>query len=134
MLDIRPARSPSAHEAELLALRDTLLRGMPLTPRDAARLLPSREQFVKVWRVLEREAGGGVLSDAELPLLRRIAGELSGAECFLRAALCLDIFAERGLLSLTRESERLTLRLTASGKKVELDDCPHIRRLHEILS
>ena len=134
LLDIRPARSPSAHEAELLALRDTLLRGMPLTPRDAARLLPSREQFVRVWRVLEREAGGGVLSDAELPLLRRIAGELSGAECFLRAALCLDIFAERGLLSLTRESERLTLRLTASGKKVELDDCPHIRRLHEILS
>ena len=133
LLDLRPSRTPSAREAELLALRDALLAGEPLAPRDAARLLPSREQFVRVWRILERDAGEGCLSGPELPLLRRIAGELPGAESFLRTALCLEVFAERGLLSLERVNGILTLRLTAEGKKVELDDGPYLRRLREIL-
>ena len=133
LLDIRPARTPSAREAELLALRDTLLSGGELSARDAARLLPSREQFVRIWRVLERSAGDGALSGPELPLLRRIASELPGAEGFLRTALSLEIFAERGLLTLERSGDTLTLRLTSDGKKVELDDNPYISRLREIL-
>lgn len=134
LLDIRPARAPSAHEAELLALRDTMLSGGDLSPRDAARLLPSREQFVRVWRVLERDSGDSGLSGPELPLLRRIAAEIPGAESFLRTALCLDIFAERGLLTLERSGDTLTLRLTSDGKKVELDDNPYLARLRDILS
>ena len=134
LLDLRPARAPSAHEAELLALRDSLLSRGPLSPRDAARLLPSREQFVRVWRVLERDAVSGVLSAPELPLLRHIAAEMSGTEPFLRTAACLDIFAERGLLTLERSGETLTLRLTSGGKKVSLEDSPHLSYLHEILS
>ena len=134
LLDLRAARSPSAHESELLTLRDTLLSGGGLSPRDAARLLPSREQFVRIWRVLERDAADGVLSGPELPLLRRIASELTGAECFVRAALCLDIFAERGLLTLERAGDVLTLRLTSEGKRVELDENPYLARLRDILS
>ena len=134
LLDIRPARAPSAHEAELLALRDTLLAGGELAPRDAARLLPSREQFVRVWRILERDVGDGGLSGPELPLLRRIAAELPGTESFLRTALSLEIFAERGLLTLDRAGDVLTLRLTSDGKKVELDDNPYLARLRDILS
>ena len=134
LLDLRAARAPSAHESELLALRDALLSGEPITPRDAVRLLPSREQFVRAWRTLEHEAGGGPVSRPELPLLRRIAGELGGAESFLRAALCLEIFAERGLLALERAGDTLTLRLTSQGKKVELDDNPYVSRLRGILS
>lgn len=134
LLDIRPARAPSAHEAELLALRDTLLSGGGLSPRDAARLLPSREQFVRVWRVLERDAADGGFSGPELPLLRHIAAELPGTESFLRTALSLEIFAERGLLTLDRTGDVLTLRLTSDGKKVELDDNPYLARLRDILS
>ena len=103
-----------------------------LTARDAARLLPARDQFVRVWRFLEREAAGG-LSGPELPLLRRLAAEMTGAEGFLRAAVCLAVFAERGLLSMEREGDVLTLRLTAEGKKVELDDSPLVARLHRTL-
>lgn len=134
LIDLRPSPEPSAREAELLALRDALLRGDGLTPRDAARLLPSREQFVRVWRILEREAGETGLSAQELPLLRRLASEMTGAEGFLRTAFCLDIFAERGLLSLERTDGALTLRLTSVGKKVELDDSPYLQRLRAILS
>ena len=133
LLDLRPARSPSAHEAELLALRGRLLSGAPLYPRDASRLLPSREQFVRAWRFLQREATGGVLSDAELPLLRRVAAELTGAECFMRSLVCLDVFEERGLLECRRSDGALTLRLTSDGKKVELDESPILKRLREIL-
>ena len=132
LLDLRPARNPSAREAELLALCETLRSGGVLTARDAARLLPARDQFVRVWRFLEREAAGG-LSGPELPLLRRLAAEMTGAEGFLRAAVCLAVFAERGLLSMEREGDVLTLRLTAEGKKVELDDSPLVARLHRTL-
>ena len=133
LLDLRPARAPSPRETELLALRDTLIGGDALSPRDAARLLPAREQFVRVWRALERDAVSGVLSEPELPLLRRLAAEMTGVESFLRAAVCLDIFAERGLLTMERSGDTLTLRLTSDGKKVELDENPYLKQLHEIL-
>ncbi len=133
LLDLRPARLPGPHERELLDLRGALLSGEDVTPRDAARLLPSREQFVRAWRILERKVGGNGFSGPELPLLRRIAAELPGTESFLRAALCVEVFAERGLLSMERTGDMLTIRLTADGKKVELDDSPYIFRLHEIL-
>ena len=134
LLDLRPARSPSARETELLALRDKLLAGGEPAPRDASRLLPSREQFVRLWRILERDAASGTLSGPELPLLRQLASEVGGAEGFLRTALCLDVFAERGLLTLERGGGSLTLRLTADGKKVELEDCPYLRQLRDILT
>ena len=134
LLDLRPSPEPSAREAELLALRDTLCMGGALSPRDAARLLPSREQFVRVWRMLEREAGDGALSGPELPLLRRVAAEITGAESFVRASVCLEIFAERGLISVERAAGGITLRLTAEGKKVELEQSPLVLRLRELLS
>ena len=133
LLDLRPSPEPSAREHELLSLCDALLSDGELTPREAARLTPSREQFVRVWRILERESGGSVLSDAELPLLRRIAAEVTGAESFLRTAVCLNVFAERGLLSMTREDGLMTIRLTPGERKVELEDSALLRRLREIL-
>lgn len=132
LLDLRAARAPSAREAELLALCETLISGGAVSSRDALRLLPSREQFVRVWRILEHEAGDGALCEPELPLLRRIAAALPGAESFLRAALCLEIFAERGLLSLERNEDMISLHLV-NGRKVELDDDPYLQRLHDIL-
>ena len=134
MLDLRPSPEPSAREAELLALSRALLTGRALTARDAARLLPSREQFVRAWRMLERELGEAGYRGAELPLLRRMAGELTGAESFARSALCLEVFAERGLLALEREEACMTVRLTAAGKKVELEENPYLRRLRELLN
>ena len=133
LLDLRPSPEPSAREHELLSLCDALLSDGELTPREAARLTPSREQFVRVWRILERESGGSALSDAELPLLRRIAAEVTGAESFLRTAVCLNVFAERGLLSMTREDGLMTIRLTPGERKVELEDSALLRRLREIL-
>mgnify|MGYP007110156872 CR=1 FL=1 len=66
------------------------------------RLLPSREQFVRLWRMLERTVPKEGVQTPYLPYIRALAEELPGAEPFLRAAFCLEIFRERGLVSLVR--------------------------------
>ena len=135
LADLRPSPDPSPRESESLALCAAVLRGGgELSAKDAARLLPSREQFVRTWRILEREVGTQTLRECELPLLRRLSAELTGAESFLRTAFCLEIFAERGLLQLLRSDGMLTLRLSADGKKVALEECPYLCALRARLS
>ena len=133
LVDIRPAMAPSPKEAEQLALVDALLGSGELSGRDAVRLMPSREQFVRVWRAIEKEVTPGGITTEEMPLLRRLAAQTQGAESFLRAALCLAVFAERNLVTLRREGGSITLRLTAEGKKVELDESVYLRALREKL-
>ena len=134
LIDLRASLDPSAREAEAMALCDTLISGGTLAAKDAARLTPAREQFVRLWRTLEREVGTQTLSESELPLLRRLSAEVAGAESFARTLLCLNVFAERGLLTLTRGDGMLTLRLKSDGSKVSLDDSVYLRALHDILS
>ena len=134
LIDLRPSLDPSGRENEALSLCRELISGGALSPRDAARALPSRDQFVRAWRVLEREVGPDGVSEPMLPLLRHLSSEMVGAETFLRTAMCLQVFAERGLLSIEREDTTLTLRLTADGKKVELDKSPYLSALHGFLS
>ena len=134
LIDLRPSLDPSGRENEALSLCRELISGGTLSPRDAARALPSRDQFVRAWRILEREVGNGGVCEPMLPLLRRLSAEMVGAETFLRTAMCLQVFAERGLLSIEREGDALALRLTADGKKVELDKSPYLSALHGFLS
>ena len=134
LIDLRPSLDPSGRENEALSLCRELISGGTLSPRDAARALPSRDQFVRAWRVLEREVGPDGVSEPMLPLLRHLSSEMVGAETFLRTAMCLQVFAERGLLSIERKDTTLTLRLTADGKKVELDKSPYLSALHAFLS
>ncbi|MDO4812310.1 MAG: single-stranded-DNA-specific exonuclease RecJ [Eubacteriales bacterium] len=134
LVDLRPSPDPSSREADSLRLCETLLAGERVSPRDAARLMPSRDQFVRLWHTLEREVGPQGLCEPELPLLRRLSAEMIGAETFLRTALCLYVFAERGLLQLSRADGILSLRLQSDGKKVALEDSSYLRALRDILS
>ena len=134
LIDLRPSLDPSGRENEALTLCRELIGGGTLSPRDAARALPSRDQFVRAWRILEREVGPQGVSEPMLPLLRRLSAEMVGAETFLRMAMCLHVFAERGLVTIAHDGALLTLRLTADGKKVELDASPYLSALHGFLS
>ena len=116
LIDLRPSLDPSGRENEALSLCRELISGGTLSPRDAARALPSRDQFVRAWRVLEREVGPDGVSEPMLPLLRHLSSEMVGAETFLRTAMCLQVFAERGLLSIERKDTTLTLRLSVSTR------------------
>lgn len=72
----------------------------------------------------------GAESAPELPLLRLLAAESGGSDGFLRAAMALRVFRERGLVQITQgEDGFLTLRLSRPAGKVDLFACPYLRRL-----
>lgn len=133
MVDIRPSLSGSAREEESLQLVGRCLQGQELRPRDAVRLLPSRDQCVCLWRALQHTVPPDGLEADYLPLLRRLSGALHGAEPFLRTALCLEVFRERGLLQSLRQGDSIRLHLTGQGKKVALDRSEYLLRLHQAL-
>ena len=132
LIDLRPSLTPSRHEAEALELLGRLVSGGALTAQEVARLSASREQFAAFWVPLERRLRLGKLVEDALPFLRQLSVLAGGSESFLRAALALRVFDERGLLALHVDGGRLTLRLTPVQGKVDLFACPYLSRLRGI--
>ena len=60
---------------------------------------------------------------------RPLAAQIGGCDSFLRAALALTVFQERGLISLSRQEDRVTLCLNPIQGKVDLYASPCLRRL-----
>ena len=129
LIDIRPSLTPSRHEAEALDLLGRLLDGGALTAQEQCRLRATREQFAACWVVLERRLRHGKTEEPWLPWLRLLAAEAGGNESFLRTALALAVFCERGLLALTRQDDMLLASLTPTQGKVDLTACPYLARL-----
>ena len=133
MVDLRPSLAASGREEESLQLLRRCLAGGKLSPKEATRLLPSREQFVRGWRTLQKAVPETGLTVDYLPLLRSLATVLGGPDPFLRTALCLEVFAERGLLKIVRAGDQVRLHLTGQGKKVDLESSQYLQQLRDIL-
>ena len=133
LVDLRPSLCCSAKEDEALQLLQRCLAGEILSRKDAVRLRPTRQQCVGAWRCLQQLLPQEGAAFDYLPLIRRMAGGVCGAEPFLRSALCLEIFRERQLLESCRQEEQLILRLTDAGKKVSLDESAYLMLLDGIL-
>ena len=58
-------------------------------------MLPTREQYVTVWRALEHLVPEDGLHTAYLPLLRSLSAALGKTDAFLRGAFCLAVFRRR---------------------------------------
>ena len=129
LIDLRPSLVASRHEAEALSLCRRCREGGPLTAQEMVRLRTSRQQFGAYWTVLERQLRRGKVEGDELPLLRQLAADAGGTESFLRAALSLEVFSERGLLNVELEEHRLSMRLVPRQGKVDLFACPYLVRL-----
>ena len=134
LIDLRPSLVASRHEAEALSLCRRCREGGPLTAQEMVRLRTSRQQFGAYWTVLERQLRRGKVEGDELPLLRQLAADAGGTESFLRAALSLEVFSERGLLNVELEEHRLSMRLVPRQGKVDLFACPYLVRLEDGLS
>ena len=133
MIDLRGSAAPSARERTCLELAERLRAGESVTPQEAARLLPGREQLVRLWQALSRLTGGGGTAWVEkLPTLRRLSGAMGGAEPFLRTLTGLLVFAERGLVVLEAGEDRLSVSL-AVHEKVDLEESCYIRQLRRTL-
>ena len=132
MVDLRPSLCASGREQDSLTLADCCADCSPLAAKEARRLLPTRDQFAAAWRFLERTVPDGGLTTGYLPLLRQLAAELGRTEPFPRAAVCLSVFAERGLLTMERQEDDVTLRLHR-GKKVALGQSPQLIMLQQVM-
>jgi len=132
MIDLRPSLCPSCREKECLDLVSRMVARTVMTEREAVRLLPGRDQFVSLWRAIERMQREEIYTADYLPLLRRLASSLEGTETFLRTAVGIEVFAERGLIAVTLEEERITLR-ALPGRKADLDQSTYMMHLRGIL-
>lgn len=130
MVDIRPSLYPSAKEQETLRLTEKCLSDTPLTLKETTRAIPTRPQFAAAWRCLEKLVPEEGLKEGYLPLLRTVAADLGRTEPFLRAAVCLLVFAQCGLLTYTRTGDTVAVTL-ARDKHVSLEDAPLLRHLRE---
>ena len=63
--------------------------------------------------------------------VRQLAAQAGGCEGFLRTALALEVFHERGLITMTVQEERVTLCLNPIQGKVDLNACPYLSRLRD---
>ena len=129
MVDIRPSLFASSREQECLALVAQCAAGGTVSAKNARRMLPTREQYVTVWRALEHMVPAEGLHTAYLPLLRTLSAALGKTDAFLRGAFCLAVFRERGLLDVTTQGDDVTMRLAGKDKKVKLEDSAYIQRL-----
>ncbi len=129
LIDLRPSLTPSRHEAMDLALLKRLISNAPLTEQEISRLGASRDQFASCWIVLQRRLRTGKQVTDLLPCIRKWAAEAGGSESFLRTALALAVFQERGLISACWQGDQLSLCLNPLQGKVDLFACPYLLRL-----
>jgi single-stranded-DNA-specific exonuclease len=131
LIDVRPSLVPSRHEAADLELLNRLMEGQPVTAQETVRLNASRDQFGSCWKALERHLRQGKAEEERLPYLRQLAAQTGGTESFLRTALALQVFRERGLISMSLQGDQLTLCLNPIQGKVDLNACPYLIRLQD---
>ena len=51
---------------------------------------------------------------------------------FVRTKICLDVFAEQGLIRLRQSGQTIHITLTSGGRKVDLEDSRIIMRLKQL--
>ena len=124
--DLRPALTRAQAER---ALFEKFRRGEELTRREAAALLPTREEFVVLWRYLKGHAGQSPLEETAHRLARNIARSAGRRETVMRTLVCLEVFDERGLIQLEHTTDHLHIALRTVEGKVGLDDSWIMRRL-----
>ena len=133
VVDLRPSLQSSAREEESLALLRRLEEGVGLTSREALRILPSRQQCVAAWRMLQQDVPYEETERQYLPFLRGLSAAIPGTDTFLRACFCVELFCERGLLSREIRDGEIRLRLCAVDGKVDLEQSPYWTALLEYI-
>jgi single-stranded-DNA-specific exonuclease len=99
-----------------------------LSRETAQQLLPDRAALAVVWRYLAAVPGGTV-SETPMCLCRKIVRWSGAAMSLERLLICLDIFAEVGLLEAERHHKYITVRLVSREQKADLNTSRTIQRL-----
>ena len=123
--DLRPAPTRAQLEQELF---QRLQEGSELSRWEAGLLLPSRQDFARLWRFLEHNCVGGWM-EAGPALLRQAARQGDGRSAYGRTLVCLHVMGDRGLIRLERDQ----LHLCRPENKVDLEQAQLMRRLRAFL-
>ncbi len=130
VVDLRRALTRAQSER---ALYERFVRGEPLTPGEAAYLLPSREEFVGLWRYLKERSGPSGVEETSRRLTRNLSRSFGRHAPLPRTMICLEVFDERGLIHLERSGEHLSIHIHQVGGKVDLEESGILRRLHQLM-
>ena len=128
VVDLRHAPSRAQMER---AVYEKFCRGEGLTPSEARFLLPSRKEFVDLWRWLERQSAAGtvVVEDTLARIARGVSRRGGQREVPARTLLCLEVLEERGLIGLNRRADRLQITIRRLEQKVDLEESVILQRL-----
>lgn len=131
VVDLRLA--PSRAQLER-AIYDKFAQGKDLTCEEARFLLPSRGDFVGLYRWLKRQSTiSAVVEDTPARIARAVSRATRQREVPARTMLCLEVLEERGLISLNRRTDRIQITLRHVEQKVDLEASEIIRRLRRVL-
>lgn len=116
--DIRPSCS-----SERLCSADPgpyrRLRQGELTPAEAGLLMPDRQQLGDLWRYLAQQASP--IRESPMCLCRKAVRRSGRALSLSQMMVCLDVFAEAGLLRLERQRKDLFITLALPQEKKHLE-------------
>ena len=129
--DLRPGLTRAQSEQ---ALYDRFARGEELSPREAAFLLPSREEFVTLWRYLKVRSCGNTLEENPRRLTRNLSRDFGRHAPLPRTLVCLEVFDERGLISLEQRADCVHIAFRQVEGKVDLEQSAILRRLRRLMS
>ena len=128
--DLKPARTRAQNEQELY---ERFSRGEDLTPQEAAFLLPSREEFVALWRYLKGRSGGNDLEENGRRMSRNLSRDTGRHAPLPRTMVCLEVFDERGLISLEQKRDCFHIAFRPVEGKVDLEQSAIVRRLRRLM-
>lgn len=89
-----------------------------LEPEEAGALLPQRQQLGDLWRYLAGQ--GGPVRESPVCLCRKTVRRSGRPLSLSQMMVCLDVFAEAGLVTLERQQKYLFITLKDPGEKKDL--------------
>ena len=131
VVDLHPALTRAQMER---CVYEKYRRGELLSHDEAQSLLPSRSEFVSLWRYLEHQsAGSGAMEDSLARITRSVAHSSGQRELPNHTRICLEVMQERGLISLSGQAGRVHITLHRLEHKVDLEASEILRRLRSAL-
>ena len=129
VVDLRRAMTRAQLEQSIY---EKYRRGERLTPVEAQSLLPTRAEFICLWRYLKRQSAGQPILRDTVPRIARGAARSGGQpELPTHTLVCLEVMEERGLLTLVQQSGQLEIILHQLEHKVDLNASEILKKLRK---
>ena len=125
--DLRPALTRAQTET---ALYEKFRRGEWITPDEAQALIPTREEFVHLWRYLVGQKGE--VEDTVPRLAKNVARLAGRRETYMHTMVCLEVMGERGLIDINYCSDHVRIVTRTVEGKVDLEESYIMRTLRRM--